>query len=237
MICGAARWLRTVMLLAVVVIDMSAVVAASHLVDGGLSLLADGGKYLVSNQFAEGTDQRPIRTKAPSSHRVGAQHTRFSPQFGAALWMTTNRKVPCRLGHACRGRFDEAPWACHAQLATGTPETAHRSEHELVAGLFVEQDKAVGKKILECEVLPLRLFQEAAPRLHWRAEECWQRAQRIECSRNSPVIEVRSPHTCIHMFRRRSDADRMLRPHIEFRQEIIKEHEIRCILICKWVRS
>src|SRR5215813_2537897 len=210
---------------------MSTVVVASHLVAGFLSLLADGSKYLVSNQSAEGSDQSPVRTKAPSSQRVGAQHTRFSPQFGAALRMTTNRKVPCRLSHACRRRFDEAPWACHAQLATRPPETAHRSEHELVAGLFVEQDKAVSKQILECEMLPSHLFQEAAPRLHWRAEECWQRAQRIECSRNPPVIKVRSPHTCIHIFRRRSHADRMMRPHIEFRQEIIKEHEIRCILI------
>src|SRR5262249_29219744 len=147
--------------------------------------------------------------------------------------MTTNRKVPCRLGRACRNRFDEALWVWRAELALRAPETTYCPQHELVAGPFVEQGKAVVKQVLECEMLPSHLCREAAPRLHWRAEECWQRAQRIECSRNPPVIEVRSPHTCIHMFRRCSHADRMMRPHIKFRQEIIKEHEIRSILIYK----
>src|SRR5262249_23488487 len=197
----------------------------SRLVAGCLSRHPDSNQHLVSNQSAERTDQRPVPAKPPSSHRVTAQDARFSPQFGAAVRMATNRKVPCRLGHAWRSSFDEALWACRTELAAGAPETPYRPEHELAAGLFVEQGKAVGKQVLEGEMLPSHLFQEAAPRLLWRADECWQRAQRIECSCKPPVVEVRTPHTRVHMFRRRSDADRMTSPHIEFRQEIIQEHE------------
>src|SRR5262249_34158276 len=144
-----------------------------------LSLLADGSKYLVSNQFAEGSDQSPVSTKAPSSYRVAAQHTSFSAEFGAALRMRTNRKVPCRLGRACRSGLDETLWVCREELAAGAPETTYCPQHKLVAGLFVEQGKTVVQQVLECEMLPSHLFQEAAPRLHWRTEECWQRAQRI----------------------------------------------------------
>src|SRR5262249_46386196 len=197
----------------------------SRLVAGCLSRHPDSNQHLVSNQSAERTDQRPVPAKPPSSHRVTAQDARFSPQFGAAVRMATNRKVPCRLGHAWRSSFDEALWACRTELAAGAPETPYRPEHELAAGLFVEQGKAVGQQVLEGEMLPSHLFQEAAPRLLRRADECWQRAQRIECSRKPPVVEVRTPHTRVHMFRRRSDADRMTRPDIKFGQEIIQEHE------------
>jgi len=47
----------------------------------------------------------------------------------------------------------------------------------------------------------------------------------LECSGKPPVIEVRTPLKRIDMFRRRGDADRMTRPHIEFGQESIQEPE------------
>src|SRR5262249_9663808 len=135
-------------------------------------------------------------------------------------------EVPRRLGRAWRSGFDEALWACRAELALGEPETAYGPEHKLVAGLFGEDGEAVGKQVRKREMLPSHFFEEAAPRLLWRADERGQRAQRIECSGKPPAIEVRTPQTLEHMCWRRGDADRVMRPHIKFGQEIIEQHEL-----------
>src|SRR3954464_3861865 len=75
-------------------------------------------------------------------------------------------------------------------------------------------------------MLPAALRQEPAPRLLWPADDHGQRAERIQCARQPPVVEVRCAQTRVYMFGRRGDANQMTRPHIEFRQEIIQEHEI-----------
>src|SRR5262249_19317765 len=112
-----------------------------------------------------------------------------------------------------------------AELTVGAPEAAHRPEHELAAGLFAEQGEAVGKQVLKREMLALHLVQEAAPRLLWRADERGKRADCIERSGKPPVIEVRTPHTRVHVLRRRGDADRMMRPHIKLGEVIVQEHD------------
>src|SRR5262245_42284333 len=95
--------------------------------------------------------------------------------------------------------------ACRPELTAPAPETAHRPEHELLAGLLAEHGEAIGKQVLEREMLPSQRLQQTPPRLLRRGGERGHRTHRIECSRKPPVVEVGRPQTRVYMFRRRSD--------------------------------